>query len=131
MQHRGDDLAASARKIAELLIPKETIVLQLQEELDRNVSLSDTAAGRHLNSAIEDIMKKYQEEMTELRAEMQAISDKEEMELLIEHYKKEIEGLRKATEESEKLRAEDMKRFNQRLEEMQRRWDNGSRCIVC
>ena len=131
MQHRGPDLAASARKIAESLIQKDTIVLQLQEELDRNVSLSDTAAGRHLNSAIEDIKKKYQEEMAELRARMQTTSDKEEMELLIEFYKKEIEGLRKATEESEKLRAEDMKRFNQRLEEMQHRWDNGSRCIVC
>ena len=132
MRHHGPDLAVSARKIAESLIQKDTIVLQLQEELDRNGSLLDTSAGRLLNSAIEDIMKKHQEEMAELRAEMQANhNDKEEIELLREYYKKEVEGLRKATEELERLRAEDVKLLNQKLEEMQHRWDNRSKCIVC
>ena len=131
MQHRGPDLAASAKKIAESLIQKDTIVLQLQEELDRSGTLSNTSAGRLLTGEIEDIKKKHQEEMAALKAEMQANNDKEEIELLREYYKKEIEGLRKATEDLEKLRAEDMKRFSQKLEEMQHQWDNRPKCIVC
>ena len=92
----------------------------------------DTSAGRLLNSAIEDIKKEHQEEMAELRAEMQANqSDKEEMELLGEYYKKEVEALRKATKEFERLRDEDIRLLNQKLEEMQHRWDNRSKCIVC
>ncbi|PUU73233.1 P-loop containing nucleoside triphosphate hydrolase protein [Tuber borchii] len=131
-RHRGPDFAASARKIAESLIQKDTIVLQLQEELDKNGTLSGTSAGRLLTGEIEDIKKKHQKEMEELKAEMQAANnDKEEMELLREYYKKEIEGLKKATEELEKLRAEDMKRFNKKLEEMQHQWDNRPKCIVC
>ena len=132
MQHRGPDLVASAGKIVESLIQKDTIVLQLQAELDRNNSLSDTSAGKLLNSEIEDIMKKHQKEMEELRAEMQAnSSDKEEMKLLREYYQKEIEGLRKVTEDLEKLRAEDKKLYDQKLKEMQHKLDNSGGCIVC
>ena len=131
VQHRGPDLAASARKIAESLIQKDTIVLQLQEELEQKGSLSDTSAGRLLNSEIEGIKKQHQEEMAALRAEMQTNGGKEEMEFLMESLKKEIEGMRKATEDLEKLRAEDKKFYDQRLSEMQHRWDNRPRCIVC
>jgi len=130
VQHQGD-LTASTRKIAESLIPKGTIVLQLQQELDRNGNLSDTSAGRVLTGEIEDMKKKHQEEMEELRKEIQASSDKREVELLKEYYEKEIEGLRKATEDLEKLRAEDARLFNERLEDLQNQVDNRSSCIVC
>ena len=116
MRHRGPDFTASARKIAESFIQKDTIVLRLQEELDRNGSLSDTSAGRFLTSKMR-YMKKHQEEIAALRAEIQANSDKEEeIELLKEYYGKEIEGLRKATDDLQKLRAEDETRFRQRLD---------------
>ena len=123
VRHQGD-LTASARKIAESLIPKGTIVLQLQQELGQNGNLSDTSAGRFLTSEIEDMKKKHQEEMEALREEMKASSDKAEIELLKEYHEKEIEGVRKATEELEKLRAEDARRFNERLGFMQRMLDN-------
>jgi len=106
MRHRGPDFTASARKIAESFIQKDTIVLQLQEELGLNGSLSDTSAGRVLTSEIEDMKRKHQEEMEALGEEMKASSDKVEIELLKEYHEKEIEGLRKATEDLEKLRAE-------------------------
>jgi len=105
VRHQGD-LTTSARKIAESFIQKDTIVLQLQQELDRNGSLSDTSAGRALTSEIEDMKRKYQEEMEALREEMKASGDKAEIELLKEYYEKEIEGLRKAKEDLEKLRPE-------------------------
>jgi len=131
MRHRGPDLTASAMKIAESLTQKDTIVLQLQEELGQNGSLSNTSAGRVLVSEIEDIKKKHQKEMAEIRAEMRAnSSDKRELELLKEYYEEEIEGLRKATQALEELRAEDARRYNKRLDDLQRKLDN-SGCIVC
>ena len=105
VRHQGD-LTASARKIAESLIQKDTIALKLQEELDRNGSLSNTSAGRVLTGEIEVMKKKHQEEMEALRAEIRASSDKKEIELLKEYYEKEIEGLRKATGDLEKVSAE-------------------------
>ncbi|PUU73510.1 P-loop containing nucleoside triphosphate hydrolase protein [Tuber borchii] len=132
VRHRGPDLVASARKIVETLIQKDTIVLQVQEELDQNSSLSDTSAGKLLTSAIEDIKKKHEEEMAAIMAEMQAAKDdKEEIRLLKEYYEKEIKGLRKATEELEKLRAEDKKRFERELEKIRRERDDRYECIVC
>jgi len=132
VRHQGPDLTTSARKIAETLIEKDTIVLQLQQELDRNGSLSNTSAGRVLTSQIEEIKKKHQEEMEALKAEMKAASDREEIELLKEFYRKEIEGLRKANEDMEKLRAEDARRFHEKLQEMQHQLDKrGGGCVVC
>jgi len=131
VRHQGSDLTASAKKIAESLIQKDTIVLQLQQELDRNGSLSNTSAGRVLTSEIEDMKKKHQEEMAALRDEMKASSDKAELEILKEYYQKEIEGLRKLTEDLEKLRAEDTRRFQESLQAMQKQLDSRPKCIVC
>ena len=133
MQHRGPDLAASARKIAESLIQKDTIVLQLQEELDKNGTLSDTSAGRLLTSAIEDIKKKHQEEMAALKAEMKANDKKKEAELLRKHHEQEVERLRKATQELERRREEEARRFNEEIQRRQRKWENRHQpgCIIC
>jgi len=134
VRHQGD-LTASAKNIAGSLIKKDTIVLQLQQELDRNGSLSDTSAGRVLTSDIEDMKKKHQEEMEALREEMKASNDKAELELLKEYYQKEIEVLRKLTEDLEKLRAEDTRRFQEKLQDMQHQLDNrggggGGSCVI-
>jgi len=124
VRHQGSDLTASAKQIVESLIPKDTIVLKLQEELGQGGSLSDTSAGRVLTSEIEDMKKKHEEEIAALRAEIQATSDKREVELLKEHYEKEMEGLKKVTDDLEKLRAGEARRFNKRLEDLQRKLDN-------
>jgi len=134
IRHRGPDFTTSARKIAESFIQKDTIVLQLQEELDQNGSLSNTSAGRFLTSEIEDIKKKNQEEVAALRTEMKANDSKKEMELLKKQHKKEVEGLKKATNDLEKLRREDTKRFNKKVQQKQRQLKNRRRqpaCIVC
>ncbi|PWW72199.1 P-loop containing nucleoside triphosphate hydrolase protein [Tuber magnatum] len=123
-RHRGPDFTASAREIAQPLIEKDTIVLQLQEELGGNRSLSDTSAGRFLTGEIEVIRKKHQEEMEELKAEMHTSANKEEIKLLKECYQQEIQGLKRVTDEMEKLRAQDQQHFQRRMEEMQQRWDS-------
>ena len=142
MQHRGPDFAASARKIAESLIQKDTIVLQLQEELDKNGTLSDTSAGRLLTGAIEGIKEKHQEEMAALKAEMEANDKKkkEEAELLRKQREQEVERLRKEAQELERRRAEEERRraeqewlFNEEMARKQREWDNHHQpgCIIC
>jgi len=126
VRHQGSDLTASAKKIVESLIPKDTIVLKLQQELARGGSLSDTSAGRVLTSEIEDMKKKHEEEMAALRAEIEASSNKREVELLKEYYEKEMEGLKKVTYDLERLRAGDTRRFNKRLGFLQRKLDNSN-----
>jgi len=123
VRHKGD-LTASARKIAGSLIKKDTIVLQLQQELDWNGNLSDTSAGRALTGEIEDMKRKHEEEMAELRAEIQARNNKREAEFLKKNCEKEVERLKKVTDDLEKLRAGDTRRFNKRLGFLQRKLDN-------
>ena len=138
MRHRGPDFTASARKIAGSFIQKDTIVLQLQEELDQNGSLSNTSAGRFLTSEIEDIKKKQQEEMEALRAEKEAndrrreIERKREIERVREQKEREVAALRKAAEEAERLRREDTKRFNKKVQQKKRQLKNRRQpeCIV-
>ncbi|RPB04275.1 P-loop containing nucleoside triphosphate hydrolase protein [Choiromyces venosus 120613-1] len=134
-QHRGPDLTASARKIAEELMKKDKITLQLQDELSQYGSLSDTSAGRMVEGAILQMKKKHEEEMEAIKAEMQANNDKNEIELLKQYYQHEIEGLKKTTEQMEKLRAEDARQFQNRIQQMQHDWDNrphqgGGGCIL-
>jgi len=133
MQHRGPDLTASARKIAESLIQKDTIVLQLQEELDKNGSLSDTSAGRLLTGAIEGIKEKHQEEMAALKAEMEANDNKKKAEFLRKQHEQEVERLRKAAQELERRREEETRRFNEEMQRKQREWENRPQpgCIIC
>ena len=134
MQHRGPDFAASAKKIAESLIQKDTIVLQLQEELDRNGTLSDTSAGRLLNSEIEDAKKKHQEEMAALKAEKEANDKKKkEAELLRKQQEQEVQRLKKEAQELERRRAEEKWLFHEEMARKQREHhhhhDGG--CIIC
>ncbi|PUU73234.1 P-loop containing nucleoside triphosphate hydrolase protein [Tuber borchii] len=132
MRHRGPDFAASARKIAESLIQKDTIVLQLQEELDKNGTLSDTSAGRLLTGAIEGIKEKHQEEMAALKAEMEASNKKKkEAELLRKQHEQEAERLRKAAQELERRREEEARRFNEEMQRKQHEWKNRPEpCII-
>jgi len=159
VRHQGD-LTASARNIAELLIQKDTIVLQLQEDLDRNDSLSNTSAGRVLTGEMENMKRKHEEEIEALREEMKASSsDKAELELWKKNYEKEIERLNKVNnnlgklrakdvgrlggrvkdlqrqldnyDDLKELRAEDARHFNERLDVLQRKLDNSSGCIIC
>jgi len=141
MRHRGPDFTASARKIAESFIQKDTIVLQLQEELDQNGSLSNTSAGRFLTREIEDIKKKQQEEMEALRAEKEAddrrkeIERKREIERVREQKEREVAALREAAEKAEWLRAEAEARFHQQAQHIQHQHHHhhhqGGPCIIC
>jgi len=141
VRHRGPDFTASARKIAETFIQKDTIVLQLQEELDRNGSLSNTSAGRLLGGEIEDIKKKQQEEMAALKAEKEANEKKKkeaderkkkEIELARQNHEREVKRLRRAAEESERLRREAAERFNQQAQHIQHQIEHRPQpCIIC
>ncbi|CUS15775.1 unnamed protein product [Tuber aestivum] len=129
-RHRGPDFTTSARDIAQPLIEKDTIVLKLQDELDRNSSLSDTSAGRYLTGEIEAIKRQHQGELEALKAELKDTSSKEEIKLLRECYQKEIQALKKATDDLEKLRAEDRRNFQQKIAGMQKQLDDRGGCII-
>jgi uncharacterized protein YydD (DUF2326 family) len=106
--------------------------LQLQEELQYR-TLSETSAGKMLVGEMQELKRKHEEEMRQLKAELQASgTSKDEIAALKEYYNKEIEGLRLVTTELEKLRDEDLRVYQEKLDRLQAKLDEKSgRCVIC
>lgn len=132
--HRGLDLSASAITIAKELVQKETFSLQIQKELvDR--SLRDTSAGRLILEEMEKMKVEHQQEIRDIRKELEAAknsNNEEEVADLKKYYEKEIEGLKKAQEELEKLRNADRDHMIKVIEKLQADLDKkGGKCVIC
>lgn len=131
-RHSGPDLRVSARNIAKELVGKGTVVLQLQEELESK-SLSETSAGKMLMEGMQEMKRQHEEEMQQLKAELQAAGNtKEEIAALREYFQKEVENLKRLNKELEKMRDEDKKVHQERIDLlMAKLGEDPGWCVVC
>lgn len=73
---RHTDTLESAQAIIRSIINKQSssVTLQIQEELSRGLSISETLAGKELGRELFEQMERYRQEMRGLMAEMQEAS---------------------------------------------------------
>lgn len=83
---RHDNTPDSARRIMAQLLENDPVALQIQEEMRQGKTLEDTTAGADLNTEINGLIAKHQEEMESLREEA-----REAMERKDERLRKELE----------------------------------------
>lgn len=106
-RHQGPDLAASARRVAEILVNKRLIAMQNQVLLE-NKTFFETAAGKMWIGEREEIGGKHEREVQQLKAELRdAVAAKdakdEEFALVVEEKEKMKE---KQARELQQLKAE-------------------------
>jgi len=77
---RHENTIPSAEKIIRLVLDNHPLPLRIQEELvDEKLDISETGAGEELNQELNAQIRKHQQEMRELREEMeQAMRDRDE-----------------------------------------------------
>jgi septal ring factor EnvC (AmiA/AmiB activator) len=101
---RHDQEKGSALKIIEYLIArKKPVTLDIQREMvDQNLEVLDTGAGSELASAVETLIKHYEEKLKKLEQEIIEAHDsnkKEDREIVEEPKKENQERLAKQQQE--------------------------------
>jgi chromosome segregation ATPase len=122
---RHHNTLESAQAIVQCIIENRPMALQIQHELvDRQMDISQTAAGTELNRELMEQARKHRQELREIQAEMQAaIKAKDEetrQELEEEARKLKAEMLRVQTD-SQRLASdynEEKARMEQKMQEM-------------
>ncbi|KAF3911197.1 hypothetical protein AA313_de0209992 [Arthrobotrys entomopaga] len=100
----GDD--DSARTIAGQLLCRNTVVLDIQRELsEEGLNLNETTAGQFIGNNLQDLEKKYKEELVELEEMKRQLreSDRAMRLQLQEDWEKERERLRRVQEQQVSL----------------------------
>ena len=77
MVRRYDNTTGGAMAMVNELLQKAPMILKIQNEMAiQKISLIDTVAGRSINAALNDLSKKYQEDLAEIKADLaQAVKD--------------------------------------------------------
>jgi len=123
---RNENTVASAQKIIRLVLKNQPRALRIQEELvTEKKDISKTSAGRELDREIAAQLKKHEEEMHELKEEMErAMRDKDEKarkELQIEAQKvqREIVRFQSDTRRMESNYREEKARLEARVRQLE------------
>lgn len=124
----------SATRIAQMLVGMNKIVLQIQEEMV-HLGLSETSAGKLVREEIEKLETRHKEEIEVLRKEFEQarLSDnKDDMADMKKEYEKEIECLKAAHKELEKLMKADQQQMRESIARLEAELSKkGGKCTIC
>lgn len=121
---RFDNTRDSALEIISSLIGKEKISLSIQKEMvDQGLDINKTAAGEALNAELEDLTKKFEEDVLKLHEEIRIAKAEHDIELeqalavQTSRTEKTIENLRSQQENLNEVRREEMKAMQQEMDD--------------
>lgn len=126
----------SATGIAQMLVGMNQIVLQIQEEMMHfKLPLSETSAGKLVKEKIEELEARHKKEMKALREEFEQarlFDNKDDMAEMKKEYEKEIESLKAAHKELEKLMKADQQQMRESITRLEAELSKkGGKCTIC
>lgn len=128
VQHDGT--AASARKIAAMLLSNTPFYLQLQEEMGKdNKALRDTAAGKEVMIELVRMKEEHQRELAEMEGLIKSSAKESEsvIEALSAHYQGRLSELERTLQDERRMNEEAVQSLTERIQALERR---GTGCTV-
>jgi hypothetical protein len=126
---RCDDAAQDGKRIIQSILKTSPLTLQLQMEIEDGRQLQDTATGKFVMDQLDELQKKYEKEMKELREQLASTtSDRDREAAIRSEYEEKLRKQGEAAEQARKLLETDVKKLQEEVEELKKK-KRGS-CII-
>ena len=121
---RYDGTKEDALRIVQMILPKEPIKLQIQQEHENGTRLADTAAGKEVADRLDELKAHHAQELAELKEEISLAASKgnEKLQQELQAMKEsELKRQQETAEAHKKLHEAEIKSLQDRLAEVEGR----------